>query len=180
MVAGPIHYDFLLPLTQTTTSVFDFLSVADFPITHPDARWLVIGWGARDFYTTTGTYRDVSAGAIWRGLTGDASVMRVDVAGTLSTSIPVRQISLTADEYDRLLTAIRRSFASDSSGAPVLLPQLGFSSTDLFYQANGQFNLFQTCNVWIGQMLRDAGVRFGWWTPTPYAVTLSHWLFHTR
>ena len=30
---------------------------------HPEARWLVLGWGARDFYTTVGTYSDVTARA---------------------------------------------------------------------------------------------------------------------
>ena len=60
LVRGPIHYDFLLPLTAATRDSFAFLREAGFELNHPDAKWLVIGWGAKDFYTTAGTYKDVN------------------------------------------------------------------------------------------------------------------------
>lgn len=33
----------------------------------------------------------------------------------------------------------------------------------------------RTCNVWVGERLRRAGLPFGNWTPTPQAVRLSLW-----
>lgn len=182
LVSGPIHYDILLPLKRDQNDVrdrFDFLRDHDMPLDNPRAEWLLVGWGARDFYTTAGTYRDVTARAVWRGLTGDRSVMRVDVLGHLRNNLAVRELWLNPPEYAALLTAIRASFAEQPDGQPLVLPEPGFSDSDRFFAAKGQFHLFNTCNVWVGRVIRAAGQRFGVWTPTPFAVTLSHWRFHT-
>lgn len=53
------------------------------------------------------------------------------------------------------------------------IPGPGFGPTDRFFAAHGRFDILRTCNTWISDMLRAAGLRFGAWTPTPYAVTLS-------
>jgi hypothetical protein len=47
----------------------------------------------------------------------------------------------------------------------------------VFYEANSHFSIFRTCNVWIAEVLRGAGVPMGIWTPTPYSVSLSRWWF---
>ena len=49
LVAGPIHNDFLLPLDAETRDQFAVLSLSDVPIAHPQAEWLMVGWGARKF-----------------------------------------------------------------------------------------------------------------------------------
>lgn len=177
LISSPIHYDFLLPLNDVTRQEFGFLGAAGLALDHPQAQWLSIGWGAREFYTTTGTYGDLQAGAILKALFGDRSVMRVDLAGGLPDQATTRQLSLAPAHYRALLSAISSSFARDDQGQVVVLDAAGFSATDRFFQAHGRFDLLRTCNVWIGQMLRAADLRFGWWTPTPYAVTLSHWLY---
>lgn len=170
LLQGPIHYDFLLPLNADTRARFSFLERAGFALGHPAAEWLVIGWGAEAFYTSTGSYSDVSLAAIGRGVFGDRSVMRVELAGAVQPNWPVRKVDLGAGQYARLTDAIRGSFGPSTKP----LDLAGFSPTDMFFPARGRFNLFQTCNVWIGDMMRAAGVRFGIWTPTPYAVTLAH------
>ena len=141
---------------------------------HPNAKWLVIGWGARDFYTSTGTYLDIRPRAVWRALTGDAAVMRVDLAGPLPDDLPTRSVQLSLSEYDALLVSIESGFARTQAGEPQLLQAQGFSDSDQFYAATGQFHLLETCNAWIGRKLRAAGLPFGWWTPTKYAVSLAH------
>jgi len=172
----------LLPLRQEQNDVrdhFGFLRDHDMPLDNPGAEWLLVGWGARDFYTRAGTYRDVTARAVWRGLTGDSSVMHVDVLGHLREGLAVRELWLNPPEFTALLTAIRASFAERPDGQPFTLPEPGFSDSDRFFAAKGRFHLFNTCNVWVGRVIRAAGQRFGVWTPTPFAVTLSHWRFHS-
>ena len=34
-------------------------------------------------------------------------------------------------------------------------------------EANGRFNALVGCNTWSAAMLREAGIRTGWWTPLP-------------
>ncbi len=180
LIRGPIHYDFLIPLTAETRERLGDLNDAGVPLDGPRAQGLLIGWGAQEFYTTTGTYSDVALGAVFKGLAGDRSVLRTDVVGRLPTDLDLPGIRMNPEQFARFLNAIEASFARSDQGRLVPLNATGFSATDRFFAARGTFNLFQTCNVWIGQILRAAEVRFGLWVPLPYSVTLSHWLFQSQ
>ena len=169
LVNGPIHYDMFMPI-DIARQRMGWLSAQGIALDHPRAEWLVVGWGAREFYTTVGTYADVTPQAIWRGLTGDSSVMRVTLAGSVSDEW--RAVSLTEAQMTGLVVAVTQSFSQGDRTAALNHP--GFSELDRFFPARGRFHLLKTCNAWVGAMLRAAGVRFGIWTPTPYAVTLAH------
>lgn len=179
LMRGPIHYDFLLPLTRETRRDFAFAEGdRGVPVSHPDARWLLAGWGSEAFYTTAGTYADIQASAVWQAATGDRAVMRLDVWGELpAQDMPgLRWITLRPAQYATLRAGILASFARDGQGRPIPSAAAGFTGTDGFWRGAGRFDLFRTCNVWVGQQLRGAGLRFGLWTPTPQAVALSLWL----
>ncbi|MEL7255801.1 MAG: TIGR02117 family protein, partial [Pseudomonadota bacterium] len=173
LVAGPIHYDFLLPLTDEARDALAPLSVTGIAIDDSTQAWALIGWGAREFYTTTGGYGDVSLGAIWRSFSGDASVLRVETFGPIARPDQFPALTLSRAQYAQLLAAIRNSFQTDAAGAFQPVPVPGFTATDRFFEAHGRFDVIRTCNIWISRMLRQAGVSFGAWTPTPFAVTLS-------
>jgi len=177
LVTGPIHYDFLLPLTPQTRAKLNDLRLAGLPVDQPNMQWVLIGWGAREFYTTTGSYSDVALGSVLKGLTGDRSVLRVDVLGSLRPDLELPSIRMSPDQLDRFLDAVIASFARTDQGTVIPLSVSGLTATDRFFEAKGRFNLFRTCNVWIGEMLRAADVRFGVWVPLPYSVTVSRWLY---
>ncbi|MEO9516755.1 MAG: TIGR02117 family protein [Paracoccaceae bacterium] len=171
LVRSPIHYDFLLPLDDQTTARFDWLRRGGVALDNPGADWLVVGWGGQEFYTTVGSYADVEMRAVWRGITGDNSVIRVSLAGPVSPDWPIKAMSLSGTQYANLMTFIEGSFAGGRE--TLALNEAGFSDFDRFFPAKDRFHLFNTCNVWIGRALRAAGVRFGIWTPAPFSVTLS-------
>lgn len=177
LVAGPIHYDFLIPIDAQLRQRFAFLGDAGLPVADPNSQWLLIGWGARDFYTTIGNYQDVEIGAILRGATGDHSVLRVDVLGALPPLPELPKVRFSDTEYGAFLSAIAGSFARDATQRVQKLPQAGFTPGDAFFAAKGQFHLFRTCNTWVARMILASGRRFGAWTPLPYSVRLSHALY---
>ena len=170
LVAGPIHYDFVLPATDETRAAFGFAQWAGVRVWDLETEWVVVGWGARDFYTTVGTYWDITPRAIWRAITGDEAVLRVSSVGALPPDLPIRRLLLSEAQYTALLGAIRNS-VPDGAGGPVFL-QLA-EGGGAFYEAEGPFNLWRTCNVWVAERLAAAGVEIGRWTPAPYSVTLS-------
>lgn len=178
LIGGAIHYDFLLPLNTTTRTKLGWLADAGVALDHPDARWLVVGWGAHGFYTTVGRYTDVRPGAVWRGLTGDTSVMRIDLAGEISDPSTTLSVSLSDAQYAALLEHIENSFANGAATPPLQIE--GLSDFDHFFAAKGRFNIANTCNVWIGQSLRAAGLKFGLWTPLSQTVQISHTLYLDR
>ncbi len=177
LAEGPIHYDFLLPLTPEVRSRFGFAEQAGVAVADPDARWLVVGWGAREFYTSVGSYGDVSAAALFWGVVGDASVMRLGAVGEIGNPEAVATLRLSRPQFEALLAALDAGFRRDATGAPIVLDGVHLGANDGFYEGTGGFHLGRTCNVWVSEVLRAAGLRFGIWTPTPYAVRLSLWRF---
>jgi uncharacterized protein (TIGR02117 family) len=177
LISSAIHYDFLIPATDEARAVFGFARDAGVPLDAPWVEWILIGWGAREFYTTTGEYSDIATGAVLRGLTGDRSVLRIEVAGAVPDGLDLPRLRLTAGQMSGLLGAMRASFQTDDAGAAIALATTGFTWSDRFFEAKGRFHIFRTCNTWVTRMLREAGVPSGIWTPTPYAVTLSLWWF---
>jgi len=176
--AGPIHYDILLPLTPALRDRFAFAEASGVPVDHPAAEWLVVGWGAEGFYTTIGTFADVNAAAIWRGITGDDGVLHLDVAGSLPPDAGLEWRLVSDTEREALIAAIEAEFLLDPQNQAVPLVHPGHRDTDAFFRARSAFHLFRTCNVWVGEVLREAGLPFGAWTPTIGAVRLSLW-WHT-
>jgi uncharacterized protein (TIGR02117 family) len=168
LLQGPIHTDILFPLTPDTRARFAFAEDAGVPIAHPEAEWLVLGWGSAAFYTTAGTYADITASAVLTAATGDAAVIRLDTLGPLQPLENLRFLPLSEAQFQALLGETTAALASRTK-----LPHPGFTGTDAFFPALGRFHLFRTCNVWLGETFRAAGIPFGLWTPANWSVTLS-------
>ena len=175
LARSPIHYDFLLPIDADLQRRFDFAEQAGVPLSDPRARWLMVGWGAAEFYTRTGDYGDLALGPVAHAITGDSAVLRLDALAEVEAMPGIRFLTLTAAQYDALVSGIEADFSRSPDGQPIAANAAGFGLTDAFFLAEGRFNLFYTCNAWVGAQLRAAGVAMGVWTPTPQAVDLSLW-----
>lgn len=175
LIQGPLHTDILLPLTPEIRIRFAFAEASGVPLNDPSFAWLLIGWGAKGFYTTAGTYADITATSVLTAATGDTSVLRLDTLPPLPEMPQLRFLTLSDSQLQALLTTLDATFARDPTGALQPLDHPGFTATDAFFHANGGFNLFRTCNVWLGETLRAAGIPFGLWTPTTQSVNLSLW-----
>jgi uncharacterized protein (TIGR02117 family) len=168
LLQGPIHTDILFPLTPEIRTRFAFAYSAGVPLNHPDAQWLVFGWGSAAFYTTAGTYADITASAVLTAATGDDAVIRLDALGPLPPLENLRFLHLSQAQFQALLAQTSAAFASETK-----LNHPGFTGTDAFFPAHGHFSALRTCNVWLGETLRAAGIPFGLWTPANWSVTLS-------
>lgn len=163
LLPGPIHTDLIIPMTPAARDTFDFLRDDGLP----EGDWLILGWGAREFYTTVGTYADLEAGAVWSAVTGDSSVMRVLPIGPFTPQGDMTRLDLSDRQFAALLAAIRTGFAGDE---PERLPGPGLGTRDVFYAGAGRFHLLRTCNVWVGEVLRAADIRVGLWTPFTWSL----------
>lgn len=164
-----IHTGIVLPKHAAGQSFDDLVRADDLA----DPRyaghgWLSIGWGERAFYLGTPTWADVKPATILAAATGsDAVVLHVGHLPEPKGEPGVYPVTLSPDQYRRLVAAIRASFAR---GQPVH----GYGPSDAFYIARGQYSAVHTCNAWTGAVLRAAGVPMGAWTPFP--VTVTSWL----
>lgn len=178
VVANTIHTDIAIPADPQTLAALGFLADTGLPIAHPDAQWLLIGWGGRSFYLETPTLADIRPGPTFRALTIDSSVMHVDVLAQVDETAPgILAMPVSDDAYANLLTTISASF-SRTDGHVVPIEGYSFGAVDKFYEAEGSFNALLGCNVWASRVLRSAGIRTGLWNPLPNSLVASLRLFN--
>lgn len=178
VVSNTIHTDIAVPADAETLAALAFLADTGPPIDHPDARWLLIGWGGRSFYLETPTLADIKPGPAFRALTIDSSVMHVDVFSHIDTTHPdVTEIAVSEAAYANLLAQIADTFVlTDGRVEPIA--DFAFGTNDKFYEAKGMFNVLLGCNLWTSRMLRSAGITSGLWNPLPSSLTTSLRLFN--
>lgn len=177
LTANALHADIAIPVDEAIRERFYFLKADGFPLDNPNLEYLIIGWGSRDFYTSTAEYSDMEFSTIWKAATGDASVMHVAPGGDIRQSDGVVPIAMSQAGLDRMISFMLESFKTEND-KPVLLPEATFGYSDLFYEAKGRFHIFNPCNVWVSKALAKAGISTGLWTPTTYSLLLHHKLYH--
>jgi uncharacterized protein (TIGR02117 family) len=128
-------------------------------------RYLWFGWGERDFYLNTPTWAEVSPLTVLRAAVGSGRTL-VHVDHLLEPYADGRPVRLSPAQYARLVRAIRAQFAG---GQPIP----GYDVADVFYLARGRYDAVRTCNWWTGELLAEAGVRVGAWTP--FSATVMQW-----
>ncbi|WHO74503.1 TIGR02117 family protein [Rhizobium sp. BT03] len=173
LLSGPIHTDIAIPLDEETRAAFSFLAETGFPLGHPDAEWLIVGWGGRAFYLETPSWSELKPLPVLRALTIDRSVLHVDLAGNIVEPQPsVAAFDVSDDQLARLRNFIADSFIRDA-GVVTPIADAGYGEIDRFFEAKGYFNALFGCNTWTAAALRSAGLRTGLWNPLPQSLRLS-------
>ena len=165
--------DIAIPVTSEVRQKFTFLQHDNFPLFHPKLSYLVIGWGARGFYTSTKNLSDIGLGPVVSAVTGDSSVLHFIPSGDLSKQDGLKKLTIRQSGLNQLIESILGSIRMSDSQIPMVLPGENHGLNDLFYEAKGKFSIFSPCNVWTARMLRSAGVKTGVWTPTTYSIMMS-------
>jgi Protein of unknown function (DUF2459) len=61
---------------------------------------------------------------------------------------------------------VSSSFVIDKKGEyKKIITTANYNSNDAFYDANGRYSLFYTCNTWANNALKSCGQKACWWTP---------------
>ena len=158
-----IHVDILLPANAQGLDWRPLLPPSHFTNPPPDPQWFAFGAGERRVYLDTPTWWDLTPRTAWAGLTGGERVMHVETVANPGPRL--RAIRLRPEEYRRLWASIRSEFDLDRDGRPQRVDHPGYWHHDAFYEGRGQADAINTCNQWIADRLRVAGVETSFWTP---------------
>lgn len=173
LAGSAIHTDIIIPYDSDSHAAFSFLSDA-LPLTNPNVKWLILGWGGRSFYIETPTWSQLKAGPLFRALTLDAAVMHVEVLGDIDEdNIALTKLELSTQEFNALKLEMAASFKTDATAKAQMIVGAAYREFDQFFEANGKFNALLGCNTWTARILRAAGVRTGFWNPFPQTLRVS-------
>lgn len=160
-----IHIDIVMPAVAEGLDWRPLLPQRDFRQAPANPRWFAFGAGERRVYLETPTWWDLSPRTAWAALAGGERVMHVERVGRLGPELSA--IRLRPEEYRRLWAAVRAQFDLDAAGRPQRIAHPGYGADDAFYEGRGTASAFATCNSWVADQLRLAGVRTSLWTPFP-------------
>lgn len=132
----------------------------------PQAEFLEVGWGDRDYYMT-------HAPGLWLGLRAllwptPAVLHVVAFDGPVEryfAELGIVELRLSASGFAALVDAVRDSHArepvtADAQATAEEPPPLGrgLYGASRFYASRERFHLFRTCNVWTAELLAAAGM----------------------
>ena len=158
-----IHSDIVMPVNAQGLDWGPFIPTRDFAAADPNAGWIAFGSGEERIYLNTPTWWDITPRTIWSALAGGRRVMHVEYVS--DPRYAVREIRLRPEEYRRLWAAIRADFTLDANGRPLRIANPGYGCCDAFYRATGKANAIRTCNSWLADRLRLAGIKTSLWPP---------------
>jgi len=136
--------------------------------------YLLVGWGDKATYQSTPHWGDLQASvAIKALLINTPSAMHIRYLTSITNlSASVTPLHVNQQISETIEKNVLASFDTSFNGSPTIL-SAGYDAGDRFYTSKGQYNLFNTCNTWVGDVLRQSGVPISSWTPFSYNVVYS-------
>lgn len=126
---------------------------------------ILVGWGHEGVYRNTREWSDLRASDAFSAIFGSSNVLIHIDHLQYPQAYPHyrRSLRVSAAEYRKIAAAIEEKFSLDRQYRSQ--PSPGYGDADLFYQSHGHYNAFYTCNNWTSDVLQQAGIRTGLWTP---------------
>ena len=173
LVSSAIHTDIVLPVRSETLDWRERFPAGSFAVDARRATHVAIGWGNKGFYINTPTWADLRFSTVVGALFWpSASCMHVSLCTAEGIPPNARSVKISPAQYQRLVEFINHGFRGQADGSLILIPHAAYSENDAFFEAEGRYHCFNTCNCWTGRALQAAGLRTGWFTPLPGTLCL--------
>lgn len=163
-----IHVDIFMPAEAHGLDWRPLFPAGHFRGARANVRWFGFGAGERRVYLETPTWWDLSPRTLSAALAGGEQVMHVE--RTNEPGEKMRAIRLRPEEYRRLWAAVRAEFRLDPRGRPQRIDHPGYTPEDAFFRGTGRASAVHTCNNWVADRLRLAGVKTSVWPPFAWGL----------
>lgn len=152
-----VHTDICMP---TLTAQKDWLMTFNLCDYEDKSRvdYIAVGWGDKGFFLDTPTWAELKAStAINAIFLPSPTAMHVEFLEEPKKSETIRKVQISKKEYLKLAAFVESTFLLKNS-KPMLIPNKGYGPTDNFYEARGNYHMFNTCNVWTNDAMKSASI----------------------
>lgn len=173
IASSDIHADVILPIANDQKDWRTQFPASSFGTTPTQFSHVRIGWGERKFYLETPTWNDLKVSTVVSALLlPTETVMHVEMVQFRPVISPtLMSIKVNPQQYGRLVKFVEDSFDRPNAQiAPVPIEGYRYGLNDRFYPAVGSYHLFQNCNSWTGDAMRQAGIKVGQITLLPKSM----------
>lgn len=171
ILTNGVHTDIVVPaksawIDWTQEIKYDHTKSAD-----SNSNYLAIGWGDKGFYLETPTWAELKVNTAMKAAFGlSTSAMHTTYYSTMNIGNDCKKMSLSATQYQNLIEYIKKSFTQSESHCIPVNTNIRYGKTDAFYEAQGSYSLFKTCNTWANSALKSADQKAALWTPFDWGI----------
>jgi uncharacterized protein (TIGR02117 family) len=165
ILTNGVHMDIVLPIKNEH---YDWTSQLKFEHTKSKDttyQYVALGWGDKGFYLETPTWADLKVSTAVKAASGlSSSAMHVTFYKSLKENKSCKKIQISLENYKKMIAFINESFQTKSGDFLKIETNAVYGKHDVFYEANGSYSLFYTCNSWANQALKAANQKAALWT----------------
>lgn len=166
-----VHTDIVVPVKNEIKNWSSHISFANTKSKDSTAKYLAFGWGDKGFYLNTPEWSDLKASTAFNAAFAlGSSAMHTTFYSSLKENKDCIKIEISQENYQKLTTYIEKSFQLDSNQKAIFIPATTYGKNDSFYEANGKYNLFYTCNSWANNALKSSNQKAAFWTLTDFGI----------
>ena len=176
ILTNGVHTDIVMPIK---TDAIDWSEEVKFENTlSKDSayQFLALGWGDKGFYLETPTWADLKASVAFNAAFGlGTTAIHATYYKRMPESETCKKILISKEQYIRLRDYINDSFQKDADGHFInIKTNANYGKTDAFYEANGSYSLFHSCNTWANNALKTSGQKSCLWTIFDTGIFLKY------
>lgn len=165
ILTNGVHTDVVLPLKSEHYDWTNQLKTEHTKAKDTTMNYVALGWGDKGFYLETPTWADLKASTALKAASGlSSSAMHVTFYKEMKESKSCKKLQISSDNYKKLILFINESFQTKSGEFLKIETDAVYGKHDVFYEANGSYSLFYTCNSWANQALKAANQKAALWT----------------
>lgn len=165
ILTNGVHTDVVLPLKSVHYDWTNQLKTEHTKAKDTTMNYVALGWGDKGFYLETPTWADLKASTALKAASGlSSSAMHVTFYKEMKESKSCKKLQISSDNYKKLILFINESFQTKSGEFLKIETEAVYGKHDVFYEANGSYSLFYTCNSWANQALKAANQKAALWT----------------
>lgn len=163
-----VHADFVIPSRALSDVTRSEVSLVKHP-SWGEPNFMVFGLGDRDIYINTPEWADLklryAATALF--LPTDRAIHVEPAYSVYEGWIP---LELCDNQLKALEDYIRAGYTRDSQGKVIEMSGLTYTGYDKFFEADGTYTMFNSCNNWANSGLKAASIKAPIWSPFPQGV----------
>lgn len=167
-----VHTDIVVPVTSAVKDwrreiAFDHTISKD-----TTYQYIGFGWGDKGFYLNTPQWSDLKVSTACNAMfyLGD-SAMHATFFHQLQENERCVKLQISTSEYQKLTTYIQNGFRDQKV---TVIANAHYGENDSFYEGEGRYSLFYTCNSWANNALKVANQKAALWTLTDTGI-LCHY-----
>lgn len=167
LLTNGVHTDLVLPVKIDNIDWSKKVKYSDTKSKDSVMQFLAFGWGDKEFYINTPTWADLKFNTAFQAVFGlGSAAMHTTYYKNIEISENCIELKISKENYKKLAYYIENSFVFSEKGEFVnIKTEAAYGENDSFYEAQGRFSLFYTCNTWTNNGLKFCGQKACLWTP---------------